>query len=110
MAGGESRYTVGGLAFEAVSASLAAWMADGSLDSDEFTAVRLVLLDAAVAVDTCRAEVEAGEASGFQFARTVSLLHTALDNARKGTATVGDPIDDLIASITSASEVRDAEE
>lgn len=101
MAGDRSRYTVGGLASEAVSASLAAWMADGTLDSDDHAAVRRVLLDAAIAVDTCRAECEAGEASGYQFGRTVALLQAALDNARKGTAGVGDDVDDFIASLGS---------
>jgi hypothetical protein len=101
VAGEKSRYTVGGPAHQAVTTSLAAWIADGDLADDSYAAVRGVLLDAAIAVDTCRAEVEAGEASGYQFARTVALLQAALDNARRGTAGVGDDVDDFIASLGS---------
>jgi hypothetical protein len=91
-----------------LSKTLRAWHADGYLAGDAWASARGVLRDAARAVDAARADLHAGDATAYSFARTVNIYAALMASYRDGgEVDTSDGIDSLIANI-SGPPVRHA--
>jgi hypothetical protein len=108
MATGEQRAAriVQGASYEAVCTTLAAMMAKGDLTGDEHAARRQALMEAGTAVDTARAELDAGRGNVWTYSNVVALLSKQLEALLKGTSKAGESVDDTLAAILGTGATR----
>ena len=103
---GPSRLVAGPMV-ASVEVTVAALVQSGDLAGDQFAGTRQALVEAALAVDTARTQLESGKGNVWTYVNAARMMHAALLDVRKGVGRDGDPVDDLIASIVSTPTVRD---